>query len=502
MSSNVSRRKFLGLAGAAVGLGAAGYYGLNNLTQSPTTTDPGAPGALADRYTRLALPKNPQNYLPDEYVDFIRWLESVSEKIAGNSLRIAIEAEVGPRSLHRNRIDFETSTGVELKLEFDIYKNNLSKCLLAVSTQSPLFDIMNIDVSQVGRFAPHILTIEHLMETYPELTYPGLNVDDFVTPVKNFTCTYPPSLGAPWNIDFNGTFTQFPQEVPLMIRFFRKDLYSEEGREVGVTWDEYLADIRHFHDPSRTKFGTVLMAAKFPSIIMEFHNWLYSFGGKLWDIKKDGTITADINSDVAVSALEHYSEVSKYAEPNSAFYGWAPAAEAMSQRRAATCINLTEFASLMDIPGESFVVRDVGYARNPVGDAGASHHYSGAGLAIPKYSRNPAAAWVFIQWATVSSMQLIAAMDPLALAVPTRKSVYKNPHVQELVKEGTIRHFDTVKNAIDRDEINIKPGFPKWDSIEGEMLNQLNQVIRGNLSPRDALNIVQKRADDVGPFTF
>ena len=63
MSSNVSRRKFLGLAGAAVGLGAAGYYGLNNFGQSPTTTDPSAPGALADRYTRLALPKNPQNYL-------------------------------------------------------------------------------------------------------------------------------------------------------------------------------------------------------------------------------------------------------------------------------------------------------------------------------------------------------------------------------------------------------------------------------------------------------
>ena len=126
MSSNVSRRKFLGLAGAAVGLGAAGYYGLNSLTQSPIGVElPAEPGALADRYTRLALPKNPQNFLPDEYVDFIRWLESVSEKIAGNSLRIAIEAEVGPRSLHRNRIDFETSTGVELKLEFDIYKNNL-----------------------------------------------------------------------------------------------------------------------------------------------------------------------------------------------------------------------------------------------------------------------------------------------------------------------------------------------------------------------------------------
>ena len=500
MSSNVSRRKFLGLAGAAVGLGAAGYYGINSLTQTPSPVD--QPGGLSDRYTRLALPKNPQNYLPDDYVDFIRWLESISDKLAGTEIRVAIEAEVGPRSLHRNRIDFESSTGMKLNMEFDIYRNNLSKCLLAISTQSPTFDVMNVDVSQVGRFAPHILTIEHLMETYPELTYPGINIDDFVTPVKNFTCTYPPSLGSPWNVDFNGTLTQFPQEVPLMIRFFRKDKYSQEGREVGTTWDEYLDDIRHFHDPSRTQFGTVLMAAKFPSIIMEFHNWLYSFGGKLWNIEKDGSINADINSDEAQAALEHYLEVSKYAEPNSTYYGWAPAAESMSQRRAATCINLTEFASLMDIPGESYVVRNVGYARNPVGDAGASHHYSGAGLAIPRYSLNPGAAWVFIQWATVASMQLIAAMDPLALAVPTRKSVFEDPNVEELVKEGTIRHFDTVRNAIDRDEINIKPGFPKWDSIEGEMLNQLNQVIRGNISPRDALNIIQKRADDVGPFTF
>ena len=55
MSSNVSRRKFLGLAGAAVGLGAAGYYGINSLTQAPAPVD--QPAGLADRYTRLALPK-------------------------------------------------------------------------------------------------------------------------------------------------------------------------------------------------------------------------------------------------------------------------------------------------------------------------------------------------------------------------------------------------------------------------------------------------------------
>ena len=504
MSSKISRRKFLGYAGAAVGLGASGYFALNQFNQPEQVQElPPPSGASSGRSTRLAIPKNPQNYLPDSYVDFIRWLESISDTVAGTTMRVAIEAEVAPRALHRNKIDFTSSTGIECLLEFDIYRNNLAKCLLAVSTQSPTFDVMNIDVSQVGRFAPHLIPIEELMETYPELTYPNLNIDEFIKPVIDFTCTYPPNLSLPpWDATFNGTFLQFPQEVPLMMRFFRKDLYSEEGREVSITWDEYLDDVRHFHQPTKAKFGTVLMAARFPSIVMEFHNWLYSFGGSLWDIKKDGTITSSINSDESLAALDHYIEVSKYAEPNSAFYGWAPAAEAMSQRRAATMINLTEFASLMDIPGESYVVRDVGFARNPEGERGASHHYTGAGLGVPRYSQNPAAAWVFIQWATIAAMQLIVAMDPLALAVPTRTSVFEEHYVKELISEGTIRHFDVVKTAVDRGEINIKPGFPLWDSIEGEMMNQLNRAIRGQITSKETLKIIEERAIDQGPFNF
>ncbi len=503
MTSNISRRKFLGLTGAALGLGATGYYGLNALSKPEETFTPANSSVLGDRYTRLAVPKNPQNYLPESYLEFIKWLESISDKTEGTQIRCAIEAEVGPRALHRNKIDFMSTTGLDLLLEFDIYRNNLSKCLLAISTQSSLYDVMNVDVSQVGRFAPHIIPVEELMERFPELTYPGLNPADFEKPVIDFTCTYPPNLSYnPWNVEFNGRLMQYPQEVPLMIRFFRKDLYDEAGREISNTWDEYLADCKHFNHPSRAEFGTVQMSAKFTSIIMEFHNWLYSFGGKLWDIKKDGTITPVINSDAALTALEHYIEVGKYAEPNSPFYGWAPAAESMAQQRAATCINLTEFASMMDIPGESYVVRKVGYARNPVGEAGASHHYTGAGLAVPRYSKNPGAAWVFIQWATVAATQLIVAMDPLALSVPTRRSVYEDSHVKELIDEGTIRHFDTVFDAIDKGELNVKPGFPDWDFVEGEMLTQLNLAVRGQISPKEALDIIQKRAEDVGPFTF
>ena len=121
---------------------------------------------------------------------------------------------------------------------------------------------------------------------------------------------------------------------------------------------------------------------------------------------------------------------------------------------------------------------------------------------FPRYSNNPAAAWVFIQWATFAATQLIVAMDPLALAVPTRTSVYEDSHVKELVSEGTIRHFNVVKDAIDKGEINIKPGFPLWDNIEGEMMNQLNRAIRGQITSKEALKIIEDRAIDQGPFSF
>ena len=80
MSSKISRRKFLGYAGAAVGLGASGYFALNQFNQPEQVQElPPPSGASSGRSTRLAIPKNPQNYLPDSYVDFIRWLESISD---------------------------------------------------------------------------------------------------------------------------------------------------------------------------------------------------------------------------------------------------------------------------------------------------------------------------------------------------------------------------------------------------------------------------------------
>jgi ABC-type glycerol-3-phosphate transport system substrate-binding protein len=500
----VSRRRFIGLAGAAAGAAAVGgsaYFLSQNGGVNGTVVPPSE-----RRITTIATPKNAQNYIPEDYLEFIRFLEATSDKVLGKTVRVALEAEVGPRALFRNRIDFSSSLGITLLMEFDIYRNNLAKSLLAVSTRSPTFDVFNIDVSQVGRFAQHIIPVAELIERFPEFTFPNLELDDFMAPVKAFSAIYPPDLILPpWSIPsgtFNGTEVQVGQETPMYLRFYRRDLYREEERELSVTWDEYLEDVKHFHDPSRARWGTVLMAARFPAVVEEWHNWLYSFGGKLWDVGRDGVITSDANSDLAVAALEHYVEVGKYAEPNSPFYGWGPAAESLATRRASMAINISEFASLMDTPGASFVVRDMAFAKNPRGESGSSHHYTGAGLAVSRYSNNPGLAWLFVQWATLAATQVIVALDPLALGTPTRNSVFEHPEVKTMINEGTIRHFDTVKAAMDDGEINFKPGFPNWDSIEGLLFTKLHEAVLEQITPRDALNEVKRLSDESGPFSF
>ncbi|MEE6246430.1 MAG: extracellular solute-binding protein [Thermoproteota archaeon] len=491
--NKISRRKFIGALGAgAAAVTLGGGYLLTQNGQTQTSQ----PGINSNQKTIIATPKNPQNYIPDEYFEFIKWLETKYEEMEGKNIRVAVEAEVGPRALFSNRIDFESTTGLKVNMEFDIFQQNLAKTLLAVSTQSPTYDVINIDVSQIGRFAQHVIPVEELMSEYPELTYPQFKTEGFAPPVWAFSATYPPDLiYPPWEVSFGGAAMQIPQETPIMMRFYRKDLFDSEGRDLAGTWDEYIEDLKHFHEPERGRFGTVLMAARYYSIVAEWHNYLYSYGGKLWNIEKDGTITSDIDSDKAIASLERYVEVSKYAEPNSKIYGWGPAAESIATNRSVMSTNFTEFAASMDLPGESVVIRKIGFAKNPKEEV-SSHHYSGAGLAIPRYSRNPGAAWLFIQWATLAATQTLVAMDPNALGTPTRMEVFQNPEVKRIVNEGTIRHFKPVEDILKKGELNVKPGFPSWDRVEGLLMTHLNNAITLKETPREALKAVRKALDE------
>ena len=89
--NKISRRKFIGALGAgAAAVTLGGGYLLTQNGQTQTSQ----PGMNSNQKTIIATPKNPQNYIPDEYFEFIKWLETKYEEMEGKNIRVAVEAEV------------------------------------------------------------------------------------------------------------------------------------------------------------------------------------------------------------------------------------------------------------------------------------------------------------------------------------------------------------------------------------------------------------------------
>ena len=74
--------------------------------------------------------------------------------------------------------------------------------------------------------------------------------------------------------------------------------------------------------------------------------------------------------------------------------------------------------------------------------------------------------------------------------------VFQNPEVKRIVNEGTIRHFKPVEDILKKGELNVKPGFPSWDRVEGLLMTHLNNAITLKETPREALKAVRKALDE------
>ncbi len=497
----MSRRRFLTyLGGAAVGAvgGAAGYSFIRS--SSPSRSSP-TPSLNIAPFVRR--PKNRRDYISDEYIEFLRWLRSVSERVKGQTIKVALEDDPQLNVIRFNRTDFTENSGVQVEHDMDAYAANLYKTVLAVTTRSPTYDVMNIDASNTGRFKDHLIPPKELMQRYPELTYPGLDLSDIGDFHLSVTGKYPPDV---YGKHLGGEMIQMPVDAPLMITFYRRDLYEEEKRALPDTWDEYIEDAKHFHHPEKALWGTVLQSARFISLTAEYHNHLHSFGGKLWNINEEG-LTSAIDSDEAIAALENYAALIKYSNPTSIYGDWINSANLMGNGWVALALQWQDFAINMDLDPvaiQAGMVGKVGYKVVPSGPAGYSSHFGGSGLGIPKYSRHIEAAWLWVQWATCKGMQISVVLDELGKSSPIRRSTFQDPVVKNAVEEGPgWRHFEAVKKTLEEGRLNARVSFPRWDEVNEVIMSRLYDSMILRVRPRETLKAAKREIDALGPtFSF
>ncbi|MDA4132546.1 MAG: extracellular solute-binding protein, partial [Thaumarchaeota archaeon] len=425
----MNRRDFL-KAGAILGAGAAAAAAAY-VTLTPRTGG-GSLGSATGSNSSSALGiENRLNdpAVPSEYKEFLTWLRSVSGPYKGTKVEVNLQDEPDYRALQNLDVDFFSASGINSQYDLEPYIINLEKTRLAVQTASPAIDIIDFDGIDIPTFEQNLIPPNVLADTYPSITYPGLNLDDFLQAPIDLIATYPPILpGAPTP---QGEVFCLPFNTPVMIRFYRTDVYSKVGLPQPVTWDDYFDQVLQIGS-STNLYGCVSQASTTTPIFHEFTNHLYSFGGQLWDINGE-SITPTINSPANVAALENFARFYPYTFPSSITFTWDDCVETMAHGQAANAITFEDDSAIISDPLRSIEQNNMAYSVNPAGPAGSYSTYIGDGIGVSKYSKNPEAAWLWLQWATATGTQMMLVADNLTRYVPSRMSAANSSFVQEIL---------------------------------------------------------------------
>ncbi len=206
-----------------------------------------------------------------------------------------------------------------------------------------------------------------------------------------------------------------PLNPDVMGLAYRKDLFEDAvekeafqakyGYELKPpeTYDQ-LKDIAEFFTrPAKRFYGIALFGSqKYDAATSSFNNFLWSFGGELWDPKTRKS-EGVLNGAAAVSALTFYQKLFEYAPPGATVWFYDEVNRAINSGSVAMAINWYYFFGAYSNPRNNPYSTGMAYSPLPgqKGEDGQVRQFNmigGQGISISKYSKHPAEAWKFLEW--------------------------------------------------------------------------------------------------------
>jgi multiple sugar transport system substrate-binding protein len=483
-------KNFLTVAGGGLifaGVGDYLFVGLDNGTKTGYTGS-----------TR-SISTSSENLLPD-YRDFLDWLKSASASTPKKSVNISLEAEFVPIAIQQRSLDFLTYSQINDQYSIKPYALQLSDVSLMAQTKSATYDVFGVDNQNLGVFKDSFVSPLELAETYPDLTYPRLNSNEFSPFAWDRVATYPPDLSLGVGGSSPSQVPLYPLDMPLLVTFYRKDIYSQLGMSLPKTWDEYFEDVKTLSTSGQSPYGTVNMAAADISIVYEFATHLASFGAKLWEI--DGTnLVPRMNTDAALAALENFVRFKPYSDLGSFLYTWGDVFTSLAHGNAATGLLWHDYINYLNDPLRSAVTDKMGMMTNPAGPNGSFSTFGGAGVGVSRYSKNPQVAWLWLQWATAKGTQETLLLDRYHV-YPTRQGVLDVPQVSSELGGNFYLAANLADLIWKSGNVTGLIGFPKWWQALDPLSFHLSQAWIGNETPKQALNAAQLRVEALGTLSF
>jgi len=228
---------------------------------------------------------------------------------------------------------------------------------------------------------------------------------------------------------FNGKLTSMPMNIEGPIFYYRTDIFKKCGIEKPTTIKavETAAEKIKACDSSVTPF--VSRGLK-PAVAYTFSNMLHNIGGAYIANGK-----SSLCSPRGKEALDTYSRLLRdYGPPGVVNYSFQQISALYRSGRAAMSFESSnELRTVMDGGAR---LKDTGLTPFPAGEAGQVPTVIGWGMAVSAHSKQPEAAWYFVQWATSPAIQKKMALQGIA---PPRPAVANDPEYRKWLDEEPVR---------------------------------------------------------------
>ncbi len=401
--------------------------------------------------------------------------ETVEKPFDGVTINILMEAVPDTDYIKELLPEFTEKTGITVNIEDVNYALMHEKLVpqLTAGEGSGSYDVLVVDNYWVGEFvnAGWLYTLDdklaasktvNLDDYLPSMVKMVGKVNDvaYMVPFYNYSMALiyrtdlmeDPALQAEYKEKFGKDLvmpTSIPEYVELS-KFMTRDTNGDGKIDI---------------------YGNAMQGLRPDPTVMEFLNYLYSMGGRIYN--EDGSVA--INNEIGIETLKLYADAMKNAAPpGSPAYGFDETYAMMAQGQAFSYITYNWMIVQLNDPAKSAVVDKVKVVRVP-GGAGL---LGGWGWAIPKSSPNPDAAWEFIQW--VESFP-IAKQRALMGGSPTRADVFKDPEV--LAKYN---YYDEVEKIVA--EAVMFPILSRAPQVVEVLGIAISETTAGNITPEEALN--------------
>jgi multiple sugar transport system substrate-binding protein len=409
-------------------------------------------------------------------------------KLVGG-LRILVHGDPTFMVMGNLKRQFEQIVGTDIHQRAFSIDRLRQEALRNAERKQSAYDLIAVDLPWLGEFVTRgvISPLPEVMDT--ERLDPG----DFHT--------------AGWRaVHWDGVPYGVPSQTTPELMFYRKDWFAEAGLAPPVTSEDVIAAAAHFHDPRSGRYGVAWNAARGTALGHTFIMTCAAFGQPIIDLPKEaGGYAADrlgagqyvprLDTDRALAAAEYLMRLLEFSPPDILSMSWFERIRPYAAGKVAMAYGYTLLAPYFELDATCPAHGNTGYLPHPHGPQGAPiAPVGGYALCIPaNLDRDRVADVVEALVAFTSSGAQKLYVQSGSRTAP-RYSVGADPEVRRLSPV-----FETVDQMSWRDELQFwpRPPIPQISGIIELCGTELHDMLRGLVSPRDALARIQTAAEEL-----